>query len=363
MSLTAQTQWAWSGVETIVAVGDIHGDYDQLVQVLQSAGVINKRANWSGGKVHLVQLGDVPDRGPQPRKVMDLLMKLQKQAEKAGGRVHVLIGNHETMNLFGDLRYVTPEEYAEFRDSKSEQIRQIFYEQTVAEMRKKGEATGVPAVIDDAFRLKWEGEHPLGWFEHRYAYGPNGIYGQWIRSHNIIIRINDTLFVHGGIGPKYADMPAEFINETVRKELVDFSLLNGGITRDPEGPLWYRGLAQGPEEELSPLVDKILQNFAAVRIVIGHTPTETAVMPRFGCRVIQDDVGLSGAYGGPAACLVIRKGVAFALHRGKMLPIPCDGGRQLMEYLKSAAALDPQPSPLNKTIEELQKKLEPVSVK
>jgi hypothetical protein len=353
-------EWAWSGVERIVAVGDLHGDYDQFVKVLQDAGVINNRLNWIGGKTHLVQLGDVPDRGPYPRKIMDLLMRLEKQARGAGGYVHALVGNHETMNVYGDLRYATAEEYAEFRNSDSEDQRQLYYAQVVEELRKQAKNDGNPIKIDSDFRKKWEAEHPLGWLEQRYAYGQHGQYGQWILSHSVVIKINDTLFVHGGISPKYADVSPEVVNETIRKELMDFSLLNGGITRDREGPLWYRGLAEGDEQELAPHVETVLKNFGVQRIVIGHTPTMTTVIPRFGCKVILDDVGLSKVYGGPPACLVIENGKAYTLHRGKELEIPCDSGKELLEYLQSAAALDPQPSPIEKTILELQKKLAPV---
>ena len=362
-SVRPEADVSWSGVQRIVAVGDIHGDYDGFVRLLRDAQVINKKTDWSTGKAHLVQLGDVPDRGPHPRKIMDLLMKLEKQAQKAGGRVHALIGNHDAMNIYGDLRYTTPEEYAEFRDSRSKQVRQAFFEQTVAEMRKQAESKGLPVTIDDEFRKKWEAEHPLGFFEQRHAYGPSGKYGQWIRSHNVAIRINDTLFIHGGIGPKYADMSMEVINETIRKELADFSALHAGLARDAEGPLWYRGLADGDEQELAGHVETVLQNFGVGRIVVGHTTTNTTVIPRFGCKVIMADVGLSKVYGGPPACLVIQGNAAYALHRGKMLKIPCDSGQELLDYLRSAAALDPPPSPIEKLILELQKKLAAVPVK
>lgn len=359
----APVEWSWSGVDRIVAVGDVHGDYDQLVAVLQAASLVNRKADWIGGKAHLVQLGDVPDRGPSPRKAMDLLMKLEKQAQKAGGGVHALIGNHETMNIYGDLRYTTPREFEEFRDAKSERVREYFYDQAVEELKKKAQAEGSKAVIDDAFRRKWEEEHPLGWFEHRFAYGPKGEYGIWIRSHNAIVRIDDTLFVHGGIGPKYADIPPETINDAIRKELDDLALLQGGVVRDSEGPLWYRGLAEGDEQALAPQVEAVLKSYGIKRIVIGHTPTRTTIIPRFGCSAIQADVGLSVVYGGPPACVVIEGGTAFALHRGKKLEIPCDGGQGLLAYLQSAAALDPQPSPIQKAIQEVEKKLEATQVK
>ncbi len=356
-ALASGVEDEWTGVQRIVAVGDIHGDYDRYIEVLRAAGVINPRNNWSGGKTHLVQIGDVPDRGPNTRKIMDFLMKLEKQASKAGGQVHVLIGNHEAMNIYGDLRYTIPEEFAEFRTSDSAGIRRTFYEREIDERRKQAEAAGTTFEPDEEFRKKWEEEHPLGFFEQRFAYGPNGSYGQWIRSHNAVIRIDDTLFLHGGICPKYAGMPIRVINDTVRRELEDFALLNGGIVRDSEGPLWCRELAQGDEQLLAEHVDTVLKDFGVRRIVIGHTPTMTTVIPRFQGKVVMADVGLSKYYGGPPACLVIDKGVPQTLHRGKLLPLPSDSGEGLLNYLRSAAALDPQPSPIEKLIEELQARM------
>ena len=60
----AAIQDDWQGVERIVAIGDIHGDYDNYIEVLKNAGVINRRGRWGAGKTHVVQVGDIPDRGP-----------------------------------------------------------------------------------------------------------------------------------------------------------------------------------------------------------------------------------------------------------------------------------------------------------
>ena len=117
--LAATVQDDWQGVERIVAIGDIHGDYDNYIEVLKNAGVINRRGRWSAGKTHVVQVGDIPDRGPDTLRIISHLQKLEKQASKAGGRLHLLIGNHEHMNITGDLRYVHPGEYEAFETRNS----------------------------------------------------------------------------------------------------------------------------------------------------------------------------------------------------------------------------------------------------
>ena len=75
---------AFRGVARIVAVGDVHGDLAQFERVLTSSGVLGEDGRWSGGKTHLVQLGDVPDRGPDTSAVIELLMRLEKEAPRAG---------------------------------------------------------------------------------------------------------------------------------------------------------------------------------------------------------------------------------------------------------------------------------------
>ncbi len=331
--LTLPADWAvaaqdvWKGVERIVAIGDVHGDYEQFVALLDSAGLINAKQEWTGGKAHLVQTGDVLDRGPQSRKVMDLLMRLEREARKAGGYVHALIGNHETMNIYGDLRYVSPEEYAAFRDEKSE--------------KRRGSKS----------------RRPLGYSEHRYHFGPKGKYGKWIRRHNTVIKINDTIFLHGGIGPKYANHSIRRINDRVREELRDRSKLRGGIVMDEEGPLWYRGLAGKGEGVRESQLETVLRNYGCKRIVVAHSATPGAIMPRWGGRVILIEVGLAIFYGGRLACLLIEKNRAYALHRGKKLELPTDSRTGLLNYLKRAAALDPAPSPLEATIRQLEAQL------
>jgi hypothetical protein len=358
-SLRGEDQW--DGVERIVAIGDVHGDYDQFVRLLRSAQLIDAKDRWAGGKTHLVQTGDVPDRGPETRRILDLLMRLEREARKAGGYVHALIGNHEAMNIYGDLRYVVAGEYESFKTPRSEELRQLLYEQHVETLKKNPPESGVP-VFDEAYRKKWEAERPLGFVEHRVAFAPDGKYGKWIRSHNAVIRINDSLFMHGGLGPAYAALSVAQINQQVQTELKDFTNLPQSMVMDPQGPLWYRGLAQGDEAGLRDHLEQTLGRLGAKRIVLGHTPQPGAVLSRFGGKVLLIDVGLGAAYGGNLACLVIEKGQTYALHRGEKLPLPSDAASdEYVAYLKQAASLDPAPSRLTGVIAALQQGVKPVS--
>src|SRR5262245_39148669 len=95
----------------VTAIGDVHGDLKTFRALLLKLGLIDGEERWAGGETHLVQTGDLLDRGPGSRQVLDLLMRLQEEAPASGGQVVVVLGNHEAMNVYGDLRYATREEF------------------------------------------------------------------------------------------------------------------------------------------------------------------------------------------------------------------------------------------------------------
>ena len=339
-------QESFESVERIVAMGDIHGDLDVLLALLHTAKLVDARNNWSGGKSHLVLPGDFLDRGKASRQVMDLLIELEPEARKAGGRVHALLGNHEAMNLYGDLRYNVKADYDQFRTGDSENLRNRMMQASLTEVRGPGR----PPIDLAAYRKKFEDDHPLGWFERQLAFSSDGKYGKWLRGKNAIIKINDLVFLHGGISPKYAQASVKSINDRIHAELNDPSQLNGGMTTDGNGPLWYRGLAEEPEtdREIGGGLDEFLKTQQARHMVIGHT-VETAITPRFQGKVILIDVGLSEFYGGPPAFLLVENSKFYAVHRGQQLDLPVDGG-SLEQYRRAAAALEPPNSRLRREV-------------
>ena len=86
-ALADDPTWRWNGVARIVAFGDVHGAQRELVALLQQVGVIDAEQHWSGGATHLVSVGDLIDRGPGSKAVLDLLMRLETEAPRAGGKV------------------------------------------------------------------------------------------------------------------------------------------------------------------------------------------------------------------------------------------------------------------------------------
>jgi len=340
----------WDNVSRIVVMGDLHGDYDQYLQILNDNQLIDSDLDWQGGETHLVQLGDIPDRGPDSLKIMRHLKSLAKQARSSQGYVHSLIGNHELMNIKDDLRFVHPGEYGAFINAKSIRSQRNYVNKIFAVYAKKDKSLkDTKQETLEAFKIKY----PLGYVEHRYAWAPRGEVYQWVSNNNAVIKINRILFAHGGISPHQPLLPLKKINKKIRKAL-SVSQADAEPLVLEEGPLWYRGLSRNDaRRELEPL-KRMLDYYDADAIVIAHTPTPGAVIPRFNSRVFLTDVGLAKAYGGARANLVIEDQMMFAMHRGHKVEIP-KNGEDLLAYLVKLSQLDPSPSPLLKTINRIRK--------
>lgn len=348
------------GVARVVVVGDVHGDYEQFVRVLRDAGVIDKRTRWRGGKTHLVQIGDLPDRGPDTDRVIRMLKRLEKQAEKAGGEVHALIGNHETMVMRGDLRYVHPNEYAALTDGLSRERQQRYYEKYVDWVKRNTAEEDWPEFNREYFKT-WAKEYPLGYTEHRQAWAPDGDFGAWVREHDAVLRIDDTLFVHGGLDPSAERESIAAINAAVRAELVDARVSDDeSIINAADSPLWYRGLAVMSETDANTaLIEAMLEFYGVKRIVIAHTPLMGTILPRFGGRVLLADVGLAEHYGRGRAALVIEDQQPSVILSGEKLSLPAYGsGREtLEEYLAAAKPLVSRPEKIDRYLEKTRPKV------
>jgi hypothetical protein len=99
--------------DRIVAIGDIHGDFESLIYLLYTAKLINNELKWIGADTFVVQTGDIfDDRRPEfpeefkPHEpydellILEYLSDLNIQAEREGGRILICFGNHELLNIF-----------------------------------------------------------------------------------------------------------------------------------------------------------------------------------------------------------------------------------------------------------------------
>jgi len=143
--------------------------------------------------------------------VVDDLMRLQKEAAKRGGRVIVLTGNHEAMNVTGDLRYTVPGEFAAFATSRSAELRDRLYEAKKADIEAQYRAKD-PALTSEAIRDAWMKATPLGWVEQRLAWAPDGEIGKWVARNPAVALVDGNLFVHGGLSAEYSKLSIDDIN-------------------------------------------------------------------------------------------------------------------------------------------------------
>ena len=355
-------EWTFDGVERVVAISDIHGDYGAMVRTLTRVNILNDELIWSGGKTHLVIVGDILDRGPDSRQAMDLLIQLEAEADAAGGRVHVLIGNHENMNLIGDLRYVSREEYAAFAIDEEPADRNKWFT-AYTKNRTNGDENA------KSQRRNFDDQFPLGYFAHRRAFGSDGVYGSWLLAKPTLIVIDGTAFVHGGISPLIAEVGLSGVNETLQIETTDYvrqvewltanglllptdthkealRLLDGlttflrtrdeiavaiqAVTRLNEselqsdvGPLWYRGNTACSAVVEADMLDAALKVIGANRVVIGHTPTRgRQIFERYNGRVIEIDTGmLNNYYKGQGNALVISDGQLSVINESTEEPL------------------------------------------
>ena len=348
-------EYQWEGVARIVAIGDIHGDYNNYMATLKAAGLVDKKGKWAAGDTHLVQLGDLPDRGPDTLKIIDHIRGLAKQAKRKGGMVHSLIGNHEVMNVTGDLRYVHPGEYEAFAGRKSKTMRDRYYELYLQRYEQQ-DPEGF-AQLPEGFRAQWEKEHPLGWLEHRQGWDPawnqDAEYAQWVMGNKVAIRINDMLFVHGGISGFYCANSLASLTENAVAHMKAYDPANAGLLEDPNGPLWYRGLSGGEPAATMETVDAILAHHDAKHIVVGHTPTFGVIWPTFDAKVIMADTGISTYYGGNIGYLEVTPEGSFGGYPAGKLPLPSlDADR--IPYLENVIQMDPDNKRLLKRLEKMQ---------
>lgn len=223
----------YEGIEKIVALSDVHGQYDILIKLLKNNGVIDNDLHWKYGKGHLVIVGDNMDRGDKVLDILWFLFKLEKEAIKEGGQVHTLVGNHETMVLSGDIRYIHKKYYY------------------------------TAGVLKAQYKDLWR---------------KGSVLGDWIANQPILTSINKHLFVHGGVSPDILKLnySIEKINEIFSKRIMrksDTEIFNDKILNQlalSTGPLWYRGYFDSTRMNL-PTINYILKRTGQDKIVVGHT--------------------------------------------------------------------------------------------
>ena len=236
-----QSKAVFSGEFPIVALSDIHGQFDLMKTLLRNNGIIDNEYHWAFGNGHLVITGDIFDRGDFVTETLWFLYQLEQQAKKLGGRVHLLLGNHEVMILENDQRYLS---------KKYQKVTQIFNQ------------------------------------DINQLFGSNTLLGKWLRSKPTILKLNNILFMHGGLHPMYAEKgySVENINNLVLSAIKQKDL-NHPLTEAQHniirvnGPLWFRGYFDALDQVD---VDKLLAHYDVDHIIVGHTSYDTIQLRAHG---------------------------------------------------------------------------------
>ena len=229
------SQSEYSEVDSIMVVGDVHGEFNTMEKLLVANKVVSAKGDWLFGKNHLVFVGDIFDRGDQVTEALYFIRRISRLAREKGGRVHLILGNHEVMVLMNDSRYIAPK----YRNL-SKRLLTNYYN----------------------------------------FYAENTDLGRWLRSLNAVLKINDKLFVHGGLSYDVVEkkLSIDQINKDIR-----YSLLNAGSMSAkelkkkiyfPGNPLWYRGYMMESRyysRITEPEVDEVLKFYNVKQIMFGHT--------------------------------------------------------------------------------------------
>ena len=247
----------YPGVSKQFILSDIEGNFKAFRKLLMAGGVIDENFNWTFGDGHLVLTGDFFDRGTQVTEVLWLIYSLEDKAKAAGGYVHFVLGNHEIMNLSGDTRYVQPK-----------------YFETASLVK---------------------GNYIM-------LYNENSELGRWLRTKNIMEKVGDILFMHGGISPAMNRMniPVSGVSSMARPYYADSTF----IYPDPRidtlysdlGPFWYRGYYTGSPKASSADVDNTLAAYGVKHIATGHTVIADTISVLFKGKVFNTDVHHAGGH-------------------------------------------------------------------
>ncbi|MBL4820350.1 MAG: metallophosphoesterase [Gammaproteobacteria bacterium] len=261
----------------IVVMGDLHADIGVTRKAFQLAGATDKNDDWTGGSLVIVQLGDFIGRSDDDRQVLDFLLDIRQKARAGGGTVHVLIGNHEIFGARVDNQAVGRNPFSDFED--------------VAGLNLEDPRLG---------RLP----------EYQRARGAalmsGGPYAKLLADFPAVLKIGKTVFVHGGVVPRWAEYGIDKINAEVSQWLL-------GNTREPNSVrgvdngdrvMWTRQFSYNVDPYDCSVLDESLRILGAERMIVAHT-VHPEITVNCDSKLWGIDVGMSRAYGGKMQLLEI----------------------------------------------------------
>jgi hypothetical protein len=244
-------------VKKMLVISDIEGNFTAFKKLLQGNGIIDENLNWIFHEGHLVLIGDFVDRGTMVMEVLWLIYSLEEKAKAAGGQVHYILGNHEIMNMSGELKYVH-DRYLEHA-----------------------------AMMND---------------HYMHLFGHDAEIGRWLATKNVVERIGNILFIHGGISSyvNLLQMPIKEINDLSRPFYTDSTFVYPDkrleILFSDFGPFWYRGYYTGTPGTTMSQIDSTINFYNIRHITTGHTIVAHNICSLFDGKLINTDVHHAGGY-------------------------------------------------------------------
>jgi hypothetical protein len=289
----------------IIAIGDIHGDYGATLHCLKIACLIDDDLNWVAVPKNtvVVQIGDQIDRcrshplkydcdNPKATpndegsdiKIMELFTNLHNQAIKYGGGVYSLLGNHELMNVKGNMNYVSYKGLTQFDNYNC-----------INEPNKKFKS-GKEARI--------------------HAFKPGNQYGKFLGcTRQSALIVGSFLFVHAGILPQLLDVlkmndknDLQLLNKYVRQWLVgviDETDIMDIVNSTKYSPFWTRIMGYikpklSEHDHCGRFLEPVLKVFKLDSMIVGHTPqfveNKAGINDTCGGKLWRVDTGFSDAF-------------------------------------------------------------------
>ena len=304
-----QQPYIFDKVYRIIVLGDIHGDLSIAKQMLIIAKVIDDNDNWIGKDTIVVQVGDQIDRcrytgipcndemateddEGNDLNILAFFTLLHKKAEEKGGAVYSLIGNHELMNVNGDMRYVS---YKGLYEKLSDPTIKLFglngLSKNTNKLNNKLLGINIDTIQLDA---KINGKE-----NRKNLFQPGNPISNFLAcTRHVALIIGSNLFVHAGIVPEIAEKySVEELNKLMSLYLWDKlkENSNNDIFNSSElSPLWTRHF---DENKNCNDVSKTLEIYKVGKIIVGHTPKiENGITSTCNNKLYLTDIGASKAF-------------------------------------------------------------------
>jgi hypothetical protein len=269
IDISTSTTFYQKGVHKIIAIGDLHGDFRKLHDLLIKLQVMNYQNNWIAKNTILVQVGDILDDGGRGLdydkgvhsadeiSIYHLLIDLNTQARQNGGAVFICIGNHELMNIvYNDYNYVN--KYTE-----------SYYINVLKVNRRLLFSKGSELVKKLSNILK------------------------------VVVKLGDYYFCHGGI-PPYITTNTQFLKIIADTNKSLKNILTNNSQKDDNLKIinditWDR--TYGARNISSNDCERLARVLNGGTLIIGHTIQKGGINSKCNNHVFRVDVGLSDSFG------------------------------------------------------------------